>query len=638
MCTAIPSRQFFYGRSKVNQIFGCDKPVTDVSLIGAPTFLTANSSGTTISFTGEAPDSAASNTAWSFGTNQTTTSTTSVTTNILDNSTLASTLSSPIPFGPNNSVATSNNIDFDLGHKLTLANTWDGNIEDVSLKSASVTSDIPGLTLAADCASAIAPYVCNGTITRSSLMVDNNLKLKWLWSAFDQGSYFLDITPETTIESGTTTLRSLTFNATLPIQTAGNVSIQAGNGADIAGSTNAVRYQHGIAISSQSTPLSPIIGLTFIDTNNSVRPYLRRIVVDRTNPPSSGTSGINQSASVLEQSIANSRDFGVRSLPNGSWAVVGVVATASTDDVLFNYVTDSNTAPAITTTVQLTNFSASDQASDVSITAPFTDGSATRMGVAYVRKNSTSSTTYQINVTKINPTGANLATVLDDMNYGTTTTGGYSRFELTSGASQTDRLRMNWISENGIGYFYLAYREATNLKILRLRSSYNSGYGSNSGVVAPNVFTSSSPLTNPQAIDLSLGTISGSTVAGIVYRDQNGDCYFQRTDSTLAPSAPLKFSTLSCYNPSIHFNPSTSRFIVTYSEENANTNYDIKVTEIKIGSTDTFTTPVIIVADLSAYTVKMVTDYYAAGNWMAIFYRIFGSQTLKFHGYHVSGR
>jgi hypothetical protein len=144
---------------------------------------------------------------------------------------------------------------------------------------------------------------------------------------------------------------------------------------------------------------------------------------------------------------------------------------------------------------------------------------------------------------------------------------------------------------------------------------------------------------DPQSLDIDTGSIAGGAIVGLVYRNGSGDCYFQHTNSSMVGSSPVKFTTQNCYNPTVHFNPATNRFVVTYAELNAAAStYDIKSTEFTIGSTDTNTTPVVIVTGLSTYPIRLVTDFYSAGSWMALFYRLFSNSTLVFHGYHVSGR
>ena len=638
-CIASPLRKVFYGGSTVTQNFACDQTVTSLALDSAPAFITGNASGTLANFTGTAPSSATSNTLWDFSINQTTIKTFSVTTTVLDNSTLASTLSPPATFDTSNGSSTKNNINFDLGHTLTLADSWDGNIEDVALNTAIITSDIPSLTLAATCTAASAPYVCNGTISRSGLYINNALTLKWPWSAFDQGAYYLDITGKATIEGGTTTLGSHTFSATVPMQSAGNVTITARNNPHSGSAYDSQIYRYAIAVSNKSTPIAPVVGMTYIDFTTNTRSYFQRAIIDRTAAPSGLSNGINQNATVLEQNTADSQDFTMSSLSDGSWSILGGIGVNGFYEILYNRVADSITAPSVSTAVQLTNFGAnSENASEITSTTPHADGNENRIGVAYVRVISSPSLQYNLNIAKINPTGTNAATVLDDTKYGMSSSGGYSKFEINQGSTEIDRLSLRWISESGTGYYYLAYRSGTNLKMMRLRSAYSASYGDTSATIGSAVFVDDNRSNSSQSLDLGVGTSAGATVAFIVYRDDIGDCYFQRADSSLTASTRIKFTSSTCYNPTVHFNPNSGRFVVTYSELNASNKYDIKTTEFTIGTPDAYSTPVTVVANLANYPIRLVTDYYNAGHWMAIFYRELNSRYLKFHGYHVSGR
>ena len=638
-CVASPTRKVFYGLSTVTQLFGCDRTIANLSLSGAPSFLSGNSSGTIASFTGIAPAAVHSNTSWTFAINQTTSNTFPVTTVILDNSLLSSTLSAPAAFSPTNGLGSTNNTEYDLGHSLTLDSSWDGAIADASFLTTSIQTDIPGVALSVDCTTVTAPYICNGTASRNDLTLDNALKMKWLWSAFDQGPYYLDITAQATIEGGNTTLPTKTFSTTLPIQSSGNVTINTTYDTNSGNSFDEQTFRYGIAVSSQSTPTIPIVGVTYIATNSSSRNYFKRLVIDRTTTPGGASSGVDQIASTLEVDTVNSQDFTLNNLSTGAWVSAGGVQSGSSTNVYFSSITDSASTPSLTTARSLTNYNGtSDVASDITTSKPFNDGGIVRMGLAFVRRNTSGSTSYNLLVAKLNPSGNNSATILDDLNYGLSSTGGYSKFERTVITNQIDRLRMSWISEGGTGYFYVAHREATDLKILKVKSSFNSGYGNTIGTIKTGVFANASTSDDPQSLDLALGTSNGNTVAAMAYRNGSGDCYFQRADSSLVPSTALKLTSLECYNPSVHFNAASGRFIVTYAELNAGNKYDIKTTEITIGTPDTFSTPVVIVADLAVFPVRLVTDFYSAGHWMAIFYRLINDPTLKFHGYHVSGR
>ena len=542
-------------------------------------------------------------------------------------------------FNPNNGFGTSNNLDYDIGHSITLDNSWDGSIDDVNLYTSSIDTDIPGLTLYDACNGATAPYVCNGNNSMSGLNVNNSLKLKWPWSAFDQGSYYLDITAQAKIEGGTTTLPTKTFSTTLPIQSSGNVSINTSYDTNPGNLFDGQNFRYGIAIGSQSTAIAPVVGLAYIATNSSSRPYFQRLLIDRTATPGGASSGVDQNSATLEINTANSQDFSLNVLSTGDWVALSSVQAGASNDVAFSRVTDSATSPSLSTSLSLTTYNGtSDRALEVTTSKSFSDAGTARMGLAFVRRNTSGSTTYNLLVAKINPTGSNSATILDDLNYGLSSTGGYSKFERSGITNQIDRLRMAWISESGTGYFYVAHREATDLKLLKVRSSYAAGYGNTIGTIGNGVFANASTSSNQQSLDLALGTSSGNTVAAIVFRDANGDCYFQRADSGLVASTALKLTNLACYNPSVHFNSTSSRFVVTYAELNAGNKYDIKTTEVTIGTSDTFSSPVIVVADLAVFPIRLVTDFYPAGHWLAIFYRLINDPTLKFHGYHVSGR
>jgi hypothetical protein len=465
--------------------------------------------------------------------------------------------------------------------------------------------------------------------------------MRWRWSAFDQGSYYLDVTPQIAIESGTTVLPTQTFSASIPIQTSGNIQINAANDPDSFNIYDAQKYRYGVAISNQSSALAPLVGLIYTDKGSGVREYFKRITVDRTAIPGGISSGITENGNNLEQTNANSQDFTVNQLADGSWTVVGGAATTGSFDILFNRINDSSVAPTINgSSVLLSSFSnTTERAIEISTTKSFLDNGTERIGLAFVRKDTSTSQSY-LTVAKINPAGTSSSTVLDDQNFGVTNTGGYSRFQMPVTTDGLDRIRIRWISETGTGYFYVAYRQNTDLKILRLKSQYASGYDNSSATVTSGAFANAdTSTTNQQSLDLALGTVSGATVAAMVYRDSAGDCYFRRVDSSLQPSAALKFGTTPCYNPSIHFAPS-GRFIATYAERQTSpsTKYDIKTTEFTLGSTDTYSTPLVVVADLTTYPVKLVTDLYAGGNWMAVFYRLRSSATLRFHGYHVPGR
>ena len=637
-CVIDKARTVFYGSSTISLTYTCDQPINSVNTSNMPAFLTSSVSGNSVTFTGVAPTSA-SVSDWSFTINDISSTSFYVNTTVLASSSLIASLSPPSAFNVASGAGTSNSADFKLGLTLTLASAWDGTSSTATFNTTAIKSDIPSLLLYDSCTSATAPYVCTGTASISDRTLDSGLHLKWLWSAFDQGSYYIDITSQLTLDGGTTTLPATTFSETIPIQTTGNVTIHAVNDPDSSNAYDSQRFRYGVGISANSTPLAPVIGLLYIDKNTGVRPYLQRIVVDRTNAPGSGSSGITQSATVLEQNTANSQDFTINALNDGSWAIIGSIATLGSYDLLFNHVTDSATTPTKATSVQLTTFSSTtDRAVEVAASKPFSESGTNRLGLAFVRRNTTGGTDNLV-VAKINPMGTTSATISDDSNYGVISGGSYSHYETSSTSVNTiDRLKMQWISENGTGYFYIAYRDQTNLKLIKLLSHYNAGYSASNANLATGVFANLGTNGSPQALDLDLGTNNSATVVGVTYRTNTGDCYFQHADSSLVATTAVKITDNTCYNPSVHYNDATGRFVVTYAELNGSGNYDIKYREITIGTSDTAGTATVVVADLTNYPVRLATDFYSAGSWMALFYRLYSSSTLVFHGYHVSGR
>ena len=176
------------------------------------------------------------------------------------------------------------------------------------------------------------------------------------------------------------------------------------------------------------------------------------------------------------------------------------------------------------------------------------------------------------------------------------------------------------------------------MKLIKLLSHYNAGYSTSNSTLATGVFANLGTNGSPQALDLDLGTNNSATVVGVTYRTNTGDCYFQHADSSLVATTAIKLTANTCYNPSVHYNSATGRFVVTYAELNSSNNYDIKFREITIGSSDTASTATVVVAGLTTYPIRLATDFYSGGSWMALFYRLFSSSDLVFHGYHVSGR
>ena len=412
-CTMTPSRSVFYGGSSISQKLSCNQLISKLDLTTAPNFISGMFSGTDVTFSGTAPATASTN-SWTFLVNDNKFSPVKIKTNILDPSTLVSQISPPTSFSSVNGSSSSNSVAFDLGHKCTLDSSWDGSIADAILSTSAISSDIPSLNFYNTCSSSTGSYVCNGNQSGSDKTANNGLTLLWRWSAFDQGSYYLDITPQIKIEGTTTTLPTQTFNATIPIQSSGNVQVTAANDPDSFNSYDAQKYRYGVAISNLSTALTPVVGLLYTDKAGGVRSYFQRITIDRTSTPGGSSSGLTENGSYLLQTNANSQDFSINQLRDGSWAVVGGTATNNSFDVLFNRVNDSSTSPTLNgSSTLLTNFSGTvERALNIATTKPFTENGTERIGFAYVRKNNSNSQGY-LTVAKLNPTGTSSAAILD---------------------------------------------------------------------------------------------------------------------------------------------------------------------------------------------------------------------------------
>ncbi|MEZ4743346.1 MAG: hypothetical protein R3B45_13020 [Bdellovibrionota bacterium] len=79
---------------------------------------------------------------------------------------------------------------------------------------------------------------------------------------------------------------------------------------------------------------------------------------------------------------------------------------------------------------------------------------------------------------------------------------------------------------------------------------------------------------------------------------------------------------------------------------NASNKFEIVTTEITLNSdesaSDSKSTTVIIrdveAGDPAAPMIKLATDFYEDGNWMAVFYRVYNTSNIYIHGYHVSSK
>lgn len=663
-CTRSVGHNYYYEGTAVTLTYDCDTLVTAVTNPDGekPAWLTrtsaVNGTSTQVTFTGTAPAVGATVTAnWDWQVNGDTTvytpnTSNEVVTGVLDSSTLAASLTPPTAFdtgvtGTSHNYAINAGAEYDFGLGLNLNAAWDGVIGDVSLTANTITSDLHGLTALDDCASVSAPYVCNDTTAGTLPAVAGALDLKWRWSAFDQGTYFVDIDPTLTIEGVTKNLTDLgagtgNLTFTIPLQANGNASLN--DRGDPSSYTN-LDLSYGIAISSASTATAPQVGLVYAANDGFQSAFFRKVTVDRTHSSADATptNAITQPAADADQIMhdANNQSwFNVRPLSGGEWALAGVVVNSG-NQVYFSRLNAAGTSRTVSEF--LTASADSVTSSDLSEAFLDADGSTTRMAVAYSKDPATGND--HVIVGKVNPYA--VGSVSDDPDY---VASGQAYDYTAGGASVVDRVRTRYHVEDGVGYIYVAHRENTDLKVHRIEAATanTADYGATTVVLASDM--TNAGVTNVQSLDFAVGTKGTDSIVGAVYRSNTAgnDCYFlsasvnESTGAFGTPSTALILSASGgiCVNPTVHFNPKSGRFVVTYSD-NGSGSYVIYTTEVDVSGASPAVAsgfPIAVTGALAAFPRRLVTQYYDAGDWMAVFYRVNATSVLKLHGYHVPRR
>lgn len=460
-----------------------------------------------------------------------------------------------------------------------------------------------------------------------------------------QGSYYLSLAGQIVSEGGTHTLAAETATFTIPIQTNGKVVVSHQGDVSTATLRN-VQYNFDAAIGRNSSALTPQVGiLYFSNDSTTVDAQFKRLVIDRTDDPSGGATGVTASTNLQVSAGAITYAGVVRSLTHsdplydGDWIVGGVRLDGTGQNAFVARVPNSAT-PATEAIQDITNFNTT--ANDVKyldMTASYGEGASTRLGIAYVRSDATDD---YLTVAKIDPRGTNKATFVTDARYDSDPAG--NQYELSATLGLIDRVKIRYINESG-GRFYVAYRNNLDLYVLKLATEWDAGTTYSSTVTsAPftGVFSNVSG-TNFQSLDLALGSVSGVTVVGVTYRDTNGDCYFKKLNQALSTAgSAVPLSTDACWWPSIHWIEKSGKFVVTWGETNTGNGNarEIYMSEITLGGTDVASTPLKI-ADTGTTTVdiqNLDTDYYPDGNWMTVIYRLKFTDFIHTHGFHVPGR
>lgn len=674
-CSLTSGHYVYYVNSTVSMTFTCDSTVSSYTATSKPSYLTGSSSSSTITYSGTAPSSATSGT-WSVEVNgETTTGAISSISNSILATTSLSLTNGATAMDPTTYNASAQTLTYGT---VSMASTYDGSgvtNEIIPYTSygadtpaahngrtfATTDSDITGLVYYASCSSGSTYYICPHTSSFSSNVVTGQFKMHWQFGAFDQGDYFLKLRSNLVADSANIALAGRTYTYTIAAQT-GSVSVTSASTTNSA-TYNRQNYPYAIAISratsgdSTSTAKVPVVGLLYFANDGVNSAYFRRASIDRTLATASAATAVGESNELKQLTAGNSANtlyWSMKALDGSSWVAAGAKATAGTgaDDIWFNVIDDDATTPTLSATTQnvaITVYSAASDASYVDLTQPFTDADTqTRLGMVYIRATATDK---YVSVVKLDPTGTNKATVIDDADYDTQTSGDAASYEIQ--LSDADRTKIQYSSESGTGYFYIAYRNGTEIDVTKLRANKSSGsYGATTASLTSDLATdpfAAAGSSNDQTLNMAIGAYSGSPLVGVVWREadaNNGsapDCYFRRFNSTLTTKGDaLKLSAGTCYWPNIHYNSTTGRFIVTFLES-VGGNYRITSREVTIGSgsTDTASTAMVVVQLSTTRLVKLVTDFYPTGSWVGIWYRLLGttgSQDPMFHGYHVSGQ
>ena len=637
-CSLTSGHTTYYLGETVTLVFNCTDEITTVTTTNAPTFLTSSTSGATLTFTGVSD--AVATTAWSFVAD---TKSNSINTIIIDReSNITVSLASSVDI--TNSRATN----LDVSYSATLSTDWDGDATNTALGVSAISSTgAHGLTLQSSCTSATSHYLCQQSPSFSSPTAEGDLKINWQWSSFDQGTYYVTLTPKMTLEAGEIALADKTFSFSVAKQTN---TYQITTQGDVTNSSstqyNTDRYKYAINVNSQkSTATLPVVGTIYTTFDGDHAHYFQRFSIDRTSSSTSGAGITASSALMISDRVttgtsATSRLWNLTSLSDGNWVALGA-ALDTQQEIYFVHITDSASAPTKTRGVTLTTYTAdSKDTYSLAMTEPFTDSDSTvRIGIAQVYSQGAN---YIFSIGKINPAGTATASIVDQSAYGVNTPG----HSITS-TNFMDRVKIAHFTSGSTGYFVAAYRETDDISMVRINSDNTSGYDQRTSTVVTNGVTDAHNATASEAgyqrLDIATGTYSSAPVIGMVYKKSDGTCAFLRVNEDLSTiTGPLSLTTNTCFGATIAFHAASSRFVVTLTEKTDAGNYEIKTTEITMGDTDSKSSFVTIIdqddsnAAYTTYPVNFQTNLYDTGHLMMMYYRFQGTSIVKLHGYHVS--
>lgn len=641
-CTRSSGHNVYFTGSTISLQYTCEAAVTTIVSTSRPSYLTTSYSGTTVTFsgTGSAATSAAS---WSFRVNNSATTSASISTQLLAGTVQTASMTSSL------SMASTNGTEVDMNFQVNLGSDWDGSFSDAALAASGLSSDMHGLSYSSSCGSG-SVYLCSGSsvVAAAANSKNGDLRLSWKYSAFDQGTYHFTITPYSTVEGAVNTLSDVSATVTVPIQTTGGLYTVT-HASDASNATyNSITYPYDLAVNTvNSTAVAPIVGGLYFQNPGTHSSFLKRFSIDRQDTPATAPSAVTEASELSQSNAANSTSFHIKALPSGEWLTLGSRSNGALENVYINKVTDGSSVTLTNSLKQLelTSYAGSNTASWVTMSPAFTESSKIYVGLSFVRFDGTD---YDLVISKANtsPNSNSKADVIDDLAYNTDPETIY----ISDGSGYSySRLKMQTTSESGTQYFYLVYSKINSGSGVQDLQGYKiATSGSGVGNKAASTVQIQSGVWGNNALqnmDLALGTYGGQTAPGIVFNKNNGSavlsCYFVRTDKNFGNViGPLLLSSGLCHQPTLHYNSSSGRFIATFSQKNGSGNYDIVSSEITLGSaSDTASTPVTIVSTGStSYPVKLVTDFYQTGNWIPLMYRLTGTDTIVFHGYHVSNQ
>lgn len=684
-CDRTSGHNVYYVKSVMALAYNCDAAATfAASDLPSSLTLTQSSSGSvsTVSAAGTAGNSAEDN-SWSLTTGGVTTAGdgASITTTLIAMPHTSAATPATVNMSVSNNTVVSGSLE-----SFNLVSTWDGNLTDVDLTIVpgaaalantpstlnntlldAPNTDLHGMTYFSSCADAAGNYVCANAHTTSGThgLVDT-FETKWTNSAFDQGSYYLDLTPRLAVEQGIHHLPETVIAYTVPRQTTGNILYNTALTGMINPGLDSLKFSYSAAFewdTTKSTRLNPQMILAFPAVSGENTAFARGLKFART----SGNT-ISHSTTELKLGYKAPADYGnsqfhqLIALPAGGVADIGVVQDGAQYGLYYKKLITDATTFDITASHEF-NLRAADVTQSlewIATSNTFTDhDAATRAGVAYIRNNTF------LAVAKINVGLGNGVDPVDDTNYevkqSALTT---ADVEFSAGAETMDKTALTVLTLGNTSTFFLAYRRNTMLYAASVLANSTSGAAISSSMNAVQVKAGAFANNNsdPQNISIDAGLVGGASVVGLAWREQDANnigvprCFFTSlaTDLTAYPATnELEISDAYCYAARIHYIAKLNKFLVIYSQKIDNLSAELAFYSRYItvnASAITSTAPELLVRDediygapspADKYLLKFTTAYYPAADFVGIVFQPTDGGTNekpRIHAFHVLSR